>query len=72
MKNSTKGSIREPLTRYNVGHVRYFPVCLPPTLDDYNFFVQAPFWVFLDSMERSWSLESDHILFNGNWCSHPC
>ena len=34
----------------------------PPTLDDHNFLVRALFGVFLDSMERSWSLVSDHIL----------
>ena len=44
----------------------------PPTLDDHNFLVQAPFWVFLDFMEISCSLKSDHILFNGNRCSHTC
>ena len=44
----------------------------PLTSDDHNFLIRAPFGVFLDSMEISWSLESDHILFNGNWCSNPC
>ena len=72
MKNSIKGSIGEPLARYSVGHVRYFPVCLPPTSDGYKFLVQTSIRVFLDSMERSWSLESYHMIFNGNWCSHPC
>ena len=33
----------------------------PPTLDGHNFLVRAPFGVFLDSMERYWSLESDHM-----------
>ena len=81
MKNSIKGSIGEPLARYSVqqaaacysiGHVRYFPVCLPPISDAYNFLVRTPIRVFLDSMERSWSLEYDHMIFNGNWYSHPC
>ena len=36
----------------------------PPTLDGHNFLVRAPFGVLLDSMERYWSLESDHMLFN--------
>ena len=31
------------------------------TLDGHNFFVRSPFWVFLDSMERTLSLESIHI-----------
>ena len=31
----------------------------------HNSFVRTPFWVFLDSMESSLSLESNHILFNG-------
>ena len=41
-------------------------------MDDYNFLVRAPFMVFLDSMESSLSFESYYMLFNGNWCSHPC
>ena len=44
----------------------------PPTLDDHNFLVRAPFRVFFDSMERYWILESDHMIFNGNWLSHYC
>ena len=44
----------------------------PSTSDGHNFLVRAPFWVFLGSMEKYWSLKSDHIIFNGNWCSHPC
>ena len=44
----------------------------PPNLDGHNFLVQAPFGVFLDSMERSWSIESDHMILKGNWCSHSC
>ena len=42
-----------------------------PTLDGHNFLVRTPIRVFLDSMEIYWSLESYHILFNGNWFSHP-
>ena len=34
---------------------------LSQTSDGHNFFVQSPFWVFLDSMERPLSLESIHI-----------
>ena len=33
-----------------------------PTSDDHNFLVRSPFCAFLDSMERSLSLESNHIL----------
>ena len=33
----------------------------PPTLDDHNFLVRAPFQVFLDSMESPLSIESIHI-----------
>ena len=43
-----------------------------PTSEGHNFLVRASFWVFLDSMERYWSLESDHFIFNGNLCSHTC
>ena len=31
----------------------------------HNSFVRTPLWVFLDSMESSLSLESNHMLFNG-------
>ena len=34
----------------------------PPNLDDHNFLVRALFRVFLDSMERSWSLKYDHMI----------
>ena len=37
------------------------------TLDDHNFLVRSP---FLDSMEISLSLESNHIPEDGIWCSH--
>ena len=36
-----------------------------PTSDDHNFLVRSPFQVFLDSMEISLSLESDHIPMDG-------
>ena len=36
----------------------------PPTFDGHKFLVRVPFGVFLDYMERSWSLESDHMLLN--------
>ena len=66
MKNSTKGSIGEPLTRYSVQQlVRYFPVCLPLTSDDNNFFVRTLFWVFLDPMESPFSQNSTLVLVEG-------
>ena len=33
----------------------------PPTLNDHNLFVRTPFWVFLNSMERSLSQDSIHM-----------
>ena len=33
----------------------------PPTSDDYNFFVQTPFRVFLDSMESPLSQDYIHM-----------
>ena len=33
----------------------------PPTLDDHNFFVRTFFWVFLDSMEIPFSLDSSQM-----------
>ena len=36
----------------------------------HNFFVRAPNLVFLDSMERYFSLESGHVPMNGIWCPH--
>ena len=39
------------------------------TSNDYNFLVQTPIHVFLNSMERSLSLESNHMLVNGIWFS---
>ena len=36
----------------------------------YNSFVRTPNLVFLDSMERSLSLEFGHIPVNGIWCPH--
>ena len=44
-----------------MGHNCHFFNCWPPTSDDHNFFVRTPFWVFLDSMERTLSLELIHI-----------
>ena len=41
-----------------------------PTSDDHNFLVRSPFQVFLNSMESSLSLESDHIPVDGIWCSN--
>ena len=35
---------------------------MPPTSNDHNFFVQTPFQVFLDSMERKLSQDSSHVL----------
>ena len=32
-----------------------------PTLDDYNFHIRAPFWVFIDSMEIDLSIKFIHI-----------
>ena len=40
------------------------------TSDDHNLLVRSPFQVFLDSMERSLSLESDHMNLDGIWCSN--
>ena len=33
----------------------------PPTSDGHNFFVRTSFWNFLDSMERTLSLESNNL-----------
>ena len=44
-------------------HVRH------QTLDDHNFLVQSLIRMFLDSMERSLSLESDHMPVKGMLCS---
>ena len=41
-----------------------------PTSDDHNFLVQSPFQVFLESMESSLSLKSDHMPVDGIWCSN--
>ena len=43
-----------------VGHDCHFSNCWPPTSDDYNFFVQTPFQVFLD-MESPLSQDASHI-----------
>ena len=68
-------ALKEPRESNFVGFTQ-LPSCTvcarPPTSNDHNFLVRALFWVFLDSMESIWSLESDHLLFNGNWCSHTC
>ena len=42
----------------------------PPTLDGHIFLVQTLIHTFLDSMEILLSLEFDHILVDGIWCSH--
>ena len=39
------------------------------TSDDHNFLVRTPISAFLDSMERSLNLESNHMPVNGIWCS---
>ena len=44
--------------------------CEAPTSDDHNFLVRSPFQVFLDSMERSLSIESDHMPVDGILCSN--
>ena len=36
----------------------------------HNSFVRTPNLVFLDSMESSLSLESDHVPVNEIWCPH--
>ena len=33
----------------------------PPTSDDHNFFVQTPFWVFLDFMENLLNQDSNNV-----------
>ena len=38
----------------------------------HNFFFQTPIHAFLDSTERSLSLESNHMIFNGNLFSDIC
>ena len=40
-----------------------------PTSDDNNFLIRSLFCSFLDSMERSLSLESNHMPEDGIWCS---
>ena len=37
----------------------------PLTLDDHNFFIRTPIWVFLDSTESPLSLKSGHMHVNG-------
>ena len=74
-KNSMYGSFKgAPGMQFCGFHVAAQLHCCarPLTSDRHNFLVLAPFGVFLNSMESSWSLESYHMLFNGNWCSHPC
>ena len=44
--------------------------CEALTSDDHNFLVQSPSQVFLNSMESFLSLESDHMLMDGIWCSN--
>ena len=44
--------------------------CEAPTSDDHNFLVRSLFQVFLHSIERSLSLESDHMPLDGIWCSN--
>ena len=44
--------------------------CETPTSDDHSFLVRCPFQVFLDYMERSLSLESNHMLVDVIWCSN--
>ena len=41
-----------------------------PTSDDHNFLTRSPFHSFVDSMERSMSLESNHLPVDGIWCSN--
>ena len=42
----------------------------PQTLDNHIFFVQTSLCTFLDSMERSLILESDHLMVDGILFSH--
>ena len=65
LKNSTKGSIGEPLARYSVQQARIWKA-----MESYgkliNFFVRIPFGVFLDSMESSLSQEYCHVPVEGS------
>ena len=58
------GAVKEPRECNSVGFTQ-LPSCTvcarPPTSDDHNFLVRAPFSVFLDSMEIPLSLESINI-----------
>ena len=68
-KNSMYGSFKgSPGTQFRGFHAAaQLPVCARPSIsDDHNFLIQAPFWVFLDSMVRPLSLESIHIYLDKN------
>ena len=41
----------------------------PPTLDDPIYLVRTPICTFFNSMERTLSLEYDHIHVDRIWCS---
>ena len=43
---------------------------MPPTLVCHIFLVRTPIRTFLDSMEITLSLASDHMPVDGIWCSH--
>ena len=62
-KIACTGALKEPQEHNFVGFTQ-LPSCTicarPPTSDDHNFLVRAPFWVFLNSMESPLSLESIH------------
>ena len=48
------------------GYRCHFQFILSPISDNYNFFVQTPFRVFLNSMERPLSQEYVHMHVEGN------
>ena len=61
------GALKEPQESNFMGFTQ-LPSCIVcarlPALNDRNFLVRAPFWVFLDSMEIILSVEYIHIYFD--------
>ena len=63
-KYSMYGSFKGAPERNFVGFTQLpnLTVCArPPTLDDHNFLIRAPFWVLFGSMKIPLSIESIHI-----------
>ena len=66
-KIACTGALKEPQERNLVGFTQlpsFTVYARPPTSDDHNFLVRAPFWVVLDSMESPLSLEINMQTFS--------